>query len=158
MSQFTYTQETINTGISEIDEVEELRKNNILSLTLSGSPVTGSTVLKRGEKVYQVNGVTGTTASYANATAEGTIIEYTGNTTYLKGASGSFHYGSAGTQSIKGVESGTEYYVLGVTSTNINISIDPISGVDELENDVYGEKADTEINFSRDNPFSEECN
>jgi hypothetical protein len=113
--------------------------------------------LKRGDVVFQVNGVTGATAVYANATAEGTVIEYTGNTTYIKGVSGQFVAGSSGTQSVKNKINGVEYYLLDVDETNVNLSIDPISGVDEIENDIYAEEADNTLNFSRDNPFSEEC-
>jgi hypothetical protein len=154
---FTYSFEKIDTGVTEIDEIEEKRKYNMYSFTISGAPVTGSVALKRGDNIFQVNGVTGSTATYANATAEGTIIEYTGNTTYIKGISGTFVAGTSGTQSIKNVINGTEYYLLNVEETNVNLSIDPISGVSEIENDVYAEEADTTLNFSRDNPFSEEC-
>jgi hypothetical protein len=154
---FTYSFEKIDTGVTEIDEIEEKRKYNMYSFTISGAPVTGSVALKRGDNIFQVNGVTGSTATYGNATAEGTIIEYTGNTTYIKGISGTFVAGTSGTQSIKNVINGTEYYLLNVEETNVNLSIDPISGVSEIENDVYAEEADTTLNFSRDNPFSEEC-
>lgn len=154
---FTYSFEKIDTGVTEIDEIEEKRKYNMYSFTISGAPVTGSVALKRGDNIFQVNGVTGSNATYANATAEGTIIEYTGNTTYIKGISGTFVAGTSGTQSIKNVINGTEYYLLNVEETNVNLSIDPISGVAEIENDVYAEEADTTLNFSRDNPFSEEC-
>ena len=154
---FTYSFEKIDTGVTEIDEIEEKRKYNMYSFTISGAPVTGSVALKRGDNIFQVNGVTGSTATYANATAEGTIIEYTGNTTYIKGISGTFVAGNSGTQSIKNVVNGTEYYLLNVEETNVNLSIDPISGVSEIENDVYSEEADTTLNFNRDNPFSEEC-
>jgi len=154
---FTYSFEKIDTGVTEIDEIEEKRKYNMYSFTISGAPVTGSVALKRGDNIFQVNGVTGSNATYANATAEGTIIEYTGNTTYIKGISGTFVAGTSGTQSIKNVINGTEYYLLNVEETNVNLSIDPISGFAEIENDVYAEEADTTLNFSRDNPFSEEC-
>ena len=154
---FTYSFEKIDTGVTEIDEIEEKRKYNMYSFTISGAPITGSVALKRGDNIFQVNGVTGSTATYANATAEGTIIEYTGNTTYIKGISGTFVSGNSGTQSIKNVVNGTEYYLLNVEETNVNLSIDPISGVSEIENDVYAEEADTTLNFNRDNPFSEEC-
>lgn len=154
---FTYSFEKIDTGVTEIDEIEEKRKYNMYSFTISGAPVTGSVALKRGDNIFQVNGVTGSTATYAKATAEGTIIEYTGNTTYIKGISGTFVAGNSGTQSIKNVVNGTEYYLLNVEETNVNLSIDPISGVSEIENDVYAEEADTTLNFNRDNPFSEEC-
>jgi len=155
---FTYSYETIDTGFTDIDVVEEDRKHNMYAFTLSGAPVIGLSVLKRGEKVFQVAGITGASAAYANATAEAFIVEYTGNVTYVKGVSGNFVSGSSGTQSIKGVTSGVEYYILGVTSTNVNLGVDPISGYAEIENDIYADQADTEINFSRDNPFSEECN
>jgi hypothetical protein len=155
---FTYSYETIDTGFTDIDVVEEDRKHNMYAFTLSGAPVSGLSVLKRGEKVFQVAGITGASAAYANATAEAFIVEYTGNVTYVKGVSGNFVSGSSGTQSIKGVTSGVEYYILGVTSTNVNLGVDPISGYAEIENDIYADQADTEINFSRDNPFSEECN
>ena len=154
---FTYSYETIETGITEIDEVEEQRKHNMYAATLSSGPVTGTTILTRGEKIFQVSGVTGSTATYSNVTAEAIIVEYTGNTTYLKGVSGTFVSGTSGTQSIKGVTSGVEYYILGITTTNVNLAVDPISGYSEIENDIYAEKADSEIKFSRDNPFSEEC-
>jgi len=154
---FTYSFETIDTGFTDIDAVEEDRKHNMYKFTLSSGPVLGTAVLKRGETVFQVSGVTGATATYANATAEAIIVEYTGNATYVKGVSGTFVFGNPGTQSIKGVTSGVEYYILGATSTNVNLSIDPLSGYAEIENDTYAEKADTEINFTRDNPFSEEC-
>ena len=154
---FTYSFEKIDTGVTEIDEIEEKRKYNMYSFTISGAPITGSVALKRGDNIFQVNGVTGSTATYAKATAEGTIIEYTGNTTYIKGISGTFVSGNSGTQSIKNVVNGTEYYLLNVEETNVNLSIDPISGVSEIENDVYAEEADTTLNFNRDNPFSEEC-
>ena len=154
---FTYSFEKIDTGVTEIDEIEEKRKYNMYSFTISGAPITGSVALKRGDNIFQVNGVTGSTATYAKATAEGTIIEYTGNTTYIKGISGTFVAGNSGTQSIKNVVNGTEYYLLNVEETNVNLSIDPISGVSEIENDVYAEEADTTLNFNRDNPFSEEC-
>jgi hypothetical protein len=155
---FTYSYETIDTGFTDIDVVEEDRKHNMYAFTLSGAPVIGLSVLKRGEKVFQVAGITGASAAYANATAEAFIVEYTGNVTYVKGVSGNFVSGSSGTQSIKGVTSGVEYYILGVTSTNVNLGVDPISGYAEIENDIYADHADTKINFSRDNPFSEECN
>jgi hypothetical protein len=154
---FTYSYETIETGVTEIDDVEEKRKYNMLSFTLSSGPVTGTTVLRRGDLVFQVLGVTGNGATFANATAQGVIVEYTGNTTYIKGVTGTFVSGSSGTQSIKNKENGTEYYLLDVNETNVNLSVDPISGVGEIENDVYADEADNTLNFSRDNPFSEEC-
>lgn len=154
---FTYSFENIETGVDNIDEVEENRKYNMYLLTLSGAPISGSLILKRGDVIYQVAGVTGAGSTYANATAEATIVQYTGNSTYVKGVSGTFISGTSGTQSIKSTITGVEYYLLGVTQTNVNLSIDPVATVDEIENDVYGDAADNTLNFNKDNPFSEEC-
>ena len=154
---FTYSYENIDTGIDTVDEVQEKRKYNMYYFQVSGAPITGSTVLRRGDLIYQVLGTTGAGVTYPNATAEGTVVEVTGAFTYIKGISGTFATGPNGTQSIKSYNSNTEYYLLNYNSTNVNLSIDPIAGVDEIENDVYAEAADNELNFNRDNPFSEEC-
>lgn len=154
---FTYSYETIETGVTEVDDVEEKRKYNMISFTLSSGPITGTTVLRRGDLVFQVSGVTGSGSTFANATAQGVVVEYTGNTTYIKGVTGTFVSGSSGTQSIKNKDNGTEYYLLQVNETNVNLSVDPIAGVGEIENDIYADEADNTLNFSRDNPFSEEC-
>ena len=154
---FTYSYENIDTGIAPVDEVEEKRKYNMYEFQISGAPITGSTVFKRGDTVYQVYGVTGAGVTYSNATAEATIVEITGAFAYVKGVSGTFATGPSGVQSLKSYNSNTEYYLLNYNTTNVNLSVDPIAGIDEIENDIYAEAADNELNFSRDNPFSEEC-
>lgn len=153
---FTYSFETIDTGVDSIDEVQDQRKYNMYSFTISGAPVSGSSTFKRGDLLYQVDGVTGAGATYANATAEATVVEITGAFAYVKGVSGIFATGPSGTESVKNL-SGTEYYLLNYSQTNVNLSIDPIGGTDEIENDVYAEAADNELNFNKDNPFSEDC-
>lgn len=154
---FTYSFEDIETGIEMIDDVESDRKYNMYLFTISGAPVTGTSALKRGDIIYQVAGVTGTGSTYSNATAEGTVVQFVGNTTYIKGVSGTFVTGSAGSQTIKTTVSGVEYSLLDFKTTNVNLSIDPVAGINEIENDIYAKKAADELNFSRDNPFSEEC-
>lgn len=152
---FTYSLEDIDTGVREIDEVQDYRKQNMVIFTLSGSPVEGSSILQRGDLIYQVAGVTGSGATLANATAQGIVVEYTGNSTYIKGITGTFATGPSGTESIKSFS--TEYYLLDYDESNIVLSIDPKSGASGLENDEYAKLADNELNFSRDNPFSEDC-
>lgn len=154
---FTYSFENIETGIDTIDEVEEKRKNNMYYFQISGTPITGSSIFKRNEVIFQVSGVTGAGSTYANATAEGTIVEITGAFAYIKGVSGTFVTGPSGQETVKSKTRGIEYYLLDYNTTNVNLSVDPIAGVDEIENDLYAEAADNELQFSRDNPFSEEC-
>jgi len=154
---FTYSFEELDTGINNIDEVQDKRINNMYFFTISSGPVTGAATFKKNDKIFQVSGITGAGSTYANATAEGTIVELGGGFAYIKGVSGIFVTGPSGTESIKSKDYGTEYYLINYSTTNVNLSIDPISGVDEIENDIYAEKADREIDFTRDNPFSEEC-
>lgn len=153
---FTYSHEEIDTGISTVDVVQDDRIYNMYQFQISGAPVGGSTTFKRGDLVYQVAGVTGAGATYSNATAEAKIVEITGAFTYVKGVSGIFVTGPSGTQSVKNT-TGVEHYLLNYEITNVNLSLDPIAGLNQLENDVYSEAADNELNFSKDNPFSEEC-
>jgi hypothetical protein len=153
---FTYSHEDIDTGVSNIDVVEDDRTYNMYEFQISGAPVNGLTTFSRGDRVYQVRGITGAGATYSNASAEAVIVEINGAFTYVKGVSGTFATGPSGTQSIKNF-TGVEHYLLKYNITNVNLSIDPIAGVLELENDLYSKAADNELNFTRDNPFSEEC-
>ena len=154
---FTYSYEKIQTGIETVDEVEEKRRHNMYYFQISGAPITGSSTFKRGDLIYQVEGQTGAGVTYSNATAEATIVEITGAFTYVKGVSGIFATGPSGTQSVKSKNTNVEYYLLNYNETNVNLSVDPIGGIEEIENDIYAEAADNELNFSKDNPFSEDC-
>lgn len=154
---FTYSFETIETGVEEIDEVEDKRKYNMYYFQISGAPISGLTAFKRGDLIYQVDGITGPSSTYEARTAEATVVEITGAFTYVKGVSGIFATGPSGTQTVKGKITGREHYLLNYNVTNVNLSVDPISGVSEIENDIYAEAADNQLKFSRDNPFSEEC-
>lgn len=154
---FTYSFEDIDTGIDGVDEIQEKRKYNMYYFQISGAPITGSTTFKRNDIIYQVQGQTGAGVTYPNATAEGTIVQLTGAFAYVKGISGIFATGPSGTQSVKSASSNTEYYLLNYNATDVNLSVDPIAGVDEIENDLYADAADNELNFDKDNPFSEEC-
>jgi len=153
---FTYSHEDIDTGVSNIDVVEDDRTYNMYQFQISGAPISGLTTFSRGDTVYQVLGITGAGVTYSNASAEAVIVEINGAFTYVKGVSGTFATGPSGTQSIKNF-TGVEHYLLNYNITNVNLSIDPIAGVLELENDLYSKAADNELNFTRDNPFSEEC-
>ena len=154
---FTYSYEDIDTGISEIDKVQTLRDSFMIAVTLSGAPVTGSTTLQKGDLVYQVSGVTGESATLTNATAQGIVERYTGSITHIKGITGIFATGPSGFETIKSNNSGTEYYLLDYIETTINLPIDPTGGFGSSENDLYSRLGNTEINFTKDNPFSEDC-
>jgi hypothetical protein len=153
---FTYSYEEIDTNIPDIDDIASSRSYNLLKLSISESPIVGLTMINKGETVYQVNGVTGSSAAYVDRTASAIVSDIFSGGLLLREMSGTFLSSNNASQSIKGASTGAEFYVLGVTESNIIQPIDPVSGIEEVENDYYA-KQSAEINFSKDNPFSEEC-
>lgn len=151
---FTYSYENIDTGISQVDDIEDERRYNFTRMSLIQPGICGSSNFIKGEKVYQVSGVTGSTATFANATATAHIADITGNILLLRNISGTFV--DATTQTIKGLTSGREFYINGITQTDIVQTVDPAFKNDEIENDYYNNSYQ-KLNFSKDNPFSEEC-
>lgn len=156
---FTYSNEEIDTGITEIDSVEEARKENATKLflnLLSIGGITGAT-FTNAEIIYQVSGITGSTAAYSNATATATLLEgeygTTYNAMYVTNKNGTFNYGS--NMTVKGKDSGVEYYVTNVTTTNIEIPKDPKSEQSSQDNNTIDYQGNSIIDFTEKDPFSE---
>jgi len=156
---FTYSHEKIETGFEEVDEVYELRNSYADILGLTGNTISGITKYYNGEEVYQSTGYTGAGATLANASATGTIVELITKTTgvsdqmYITNKSGTFIAG----QTVKGTLSGAEYILHGVTSSIVNIAKDPVDPDLATNNDAIEREASYTIEFSADNPFSENC-
>jgi len=156
---FTYSHEEIDTGFTEIDEVYDLRNSYADLLDLNGNPISGITKYYNGEDVYQSSGYSGAGATLANATATGTLIEAvttsggTADKLYITNATGTFISG----QTVKGTLSGAEYILGGITSTNVNIAKDPVDNTIGTNNDAIQKQASYTIEFSANNPFSEDC-
>lgn len=165
---FTYSYETIDTGITEIDEVADVRSYNFLKATLQNPPISGS-AFQKGQYVFQVDGLTGINATFADSTAAAYIVDVTSNYILLRDINGTFLSGdvlvedgngntvSIGQQTIKGVSFDSEYIIAGITETNIMEAVDPTQEKDYTENDYYSDQAREEILFTPNNPFSEEC-
>jgi len=155
---FTYSHENIDTGFEEIDQVYELRNSYAEILGLTGNSISAFSNYSNGEKIYQSIGFTGSGATLSNSTATGTIVEFmsldTGqaSTIYLTNKTGTFIVG----HTVKGTISGAEYLVSGVTLSNVNIAKDPVDPDVGTNNDAIERNAYT-IEFSSDNPFSENC-
>jgi len=155
---FSYDEkQEIDTGIDDIDTVEDVRKEYILKLTL-GDRISGSSYVdyRTGEKVFQISGSTG--GSETDATATATVVDWDLDTKVLKisNVEGTLVTGSS-TESIKGSETSTEYYVSTKETTNVITVIDPeldtIAGDnEELE---YGIDLDDVFDFTETDPFSE---
>jgi hypothetical protein len=159
---FNYSYETINTGNSDIDGTQTERKEYLKQLRLSFTPI-GSTAnynFYNGEKIFQVAGVTGAGATFANATAVGTIIEFNysgGNTynyVYVADITGSF---LTGNQSVKGITSGVEYRISDVITSAVVVGRNPETDDPDRDNDAiaYKQEKDSIFDFTERDPFSE---
>jgi hypothetical protein len=151
---FTYSYENLDTGITEVDIIEDERRYNFLRVSLIQPGLNSSANFIKGEKLYQVSGVTGSDAKYDDATATAHVVDAVGNIVLLRNITGSFVDDPS--QTIKGLTSNNEFYINGITLTDIVQLVDPAFNNDELENDYYN-NAYQKLNFSKDNPFSEEC-
>jgi hypothetical protein len=149
----TIDNDEFNTGETDVDVVMTETKEAVYKFTLS-TEVTTDLSFYDGETIFQVRGVTGGT--YSNATAEAMCFKYddAANTMSIYGISGSFLYSS---QTIKGKDSGAEFYVTGITGTDIVIPITPIDSTAEGDNEHLKQSGDSLgiYDFTDIDPFSE---
>lgn len=156
---FTYSGETINTGITEIDVVEDDRKTYAQLAYVFLDAITGSNRIFDGELVFQVLGETGSDSILSAATSTATAIDFIRGVTrselYFTGLSGPISYGI--TQSIKGSVSGAEYYMKGVTAVTSDIVLakDPKTGTTVPDNESVQTEALHIFDFTDIDPFSE---
>lgn len=157
---FTYEGESIDTGITEIDEIEDVRKSYAILAPTSLYGFSGSTgnKLLTGENIYQVLGITGAGSTLGIATATATALRFIEGTTqsllYLTGISGTISY--ATTETIKGAISGAEYYLGGTYSvSNIVSQTDPVTGENVIDNDQLQTGGLNIFDFTDIDPFSE---
>lgn len=153
---FTYSNETIETGIDTVDEVESLRKMFLTKLTL-GNSASATTVFKVGDIVYQVAGVTN--GDYADATYTAVVADFVNGATkflYVSDQSGTLQTG-ASTQTILKENKTVRYFVTSSEQTAINATKDPQileSSGDNKELDLLQNKKDL-FDFTQTDPFSE---
>ena len=152
---FTYSNEKLETGMDDIDEVETLRKMYLTKITL-GSGITGTSFLK-GDTVYQVNGIT--FGNYSNATYTATVVDYIDGATdflYVSDGTGTLYAGIT-SQSVLNKNKTVGYYVSSSEVTNINASQYPHileSSGDNKELDIL-QNTNNLFDFTEKDPFSE---
>ena len=154
----TYTltqQDEIETGIEDVDVVEDDRKDYMVKLNL-GSRISTTVNYYEGEEVYQRSGFTGATAS--NATATATVVDWDLTNKILRVANieGTLATGSA-TESIVGSSSTAEYYLSSTETTNTIIIHEPQDNQPAGDNEDFEFDADFDniFDFSETDPFSE---
>ena len=149
----TIDNDEFNTGETDVDVITTETRENVYQFTLS-TQVTNGLSFYDGETVFQIAGVTGGT--YSNATAEATCFKYSSvdDTMKIYGISGSFYYSS---QTIKGKDSGAEFYVTGITGTDIVVPITPIDSSAGGDNQHIKQTGDSLqiYDFTDIDPFSE---
>lgn len=156
---FTYSNEDFDTGITEVDEVETDRIELATKLSLglrSILGITGATYIG-GETIYQVSGVTGTTAAFGNATATGTLLQViygpTYNAMYITNLNGTFESGA--NKTVKGKSSNIEYYINTVETSTVQIPKEPKTDLSSNDNDDIQYLGKDIIDFTETDPFSE---
>jgi hypothetical protein len=140
---FTYSHEEMDTGIPEIDDVFIKRTDYATMIGLTGFSISGVTHYIGGERVTQKNGSALVIEEISSAGKP--------NTLYLANITGAITSG----MTLAGVESGAVYTAFSATTTNINITKDPLNNA--LRNNDTLQKQSFAIEFSTDNPFSENC-
>jgi hypothetical protein len=155
---FTYNQEEIETGNTDIDNVVSENQEVITRLTLIPT-ISGQTLsFYVGEKIYQVNGTTGSGATLSNATSTGYITSPgTTGIAYVSATSGTVLSSASLIYTIKGDSSNLEFFVIskqtGVSLALVNSedrSLQGDNGDISLESKIKGL-----INYTESDPFSE---
>ena len=155
---FTYNQEEVTTGTTEIDNVVSENQEVITRLTLIPT-VSGQTQgFYIGEKIYQVSGVTGSGATLSNATFTAYIASHgTTGLAYISATTGSVLNSASLLHTIRGDSSNLEFYVIskqaGVTLAIVNDEDRSLQGDNadiSLESKIKGL-----INYTESDPFSQ---
>lgn len=159
---FTYSQEQIDTGFSDVDSLEDNRKEFSLKLSL-GTRISSSsyTNFYEGETVYQVSGQTAGSAvlasgsTSADATAKVVDWDSTNSLLYISGISGAVNVGGAN-DSIVGESSSAEYLLSTSTTTTIIVPTEATADV-AGDNEAIEFEIDSDgiFDFTDIDPFSE---
>jgi len=155
---FTYDQETVSTGITDIDAVQSENRQYTIQFQVTND-ITGITAhgYYAGETVYQVYGFTGANALEENATGTGIVAFKTNpaEIVNLINVTGNI----VGAQTLKGKESGIECtittnYGTSTTTMVLTNSEDGTPAGDNDEIETEATKLDL-FNFTETDPFSE---
>ena len=153
---FTYSQEDIDTGYTDIDTVEDSIQKFAVEFDL-GTQISTSTYTNffEGETIFQVLGVTDGSLESATATAVATDWAATSTKLTLTNIVGTISTASG--ETIKGAVSGAEYEINSSTTTTIIIPQEPADDQPAGDNDnleLFRDQDDI-FDFTDVDPFSE---
>ena len=153
---FTYSEEIIDTGYSDIDKIEDERKKFAIELDM-GTQISSSTYINyfEGETVFQVLG--STDASLVDATATAVVTDWDAATTKLTVTNVVGTLSTSANETVKGAVSKAEYELSSTTTTTLIIPNEPEDGGsmgDGEDIELLRDKDDI-LDFSETDPFSE---
>ena len=155
---FTYSQEDIDTGYSDIDTVEDSIQKFAVEFDL-GTRVSASTATNffEGETVFQVSGITADAALLSDATATAVATDWDSTLTKLTLTNIVGTISTATGQTIKGAVSGAEYEINSSTTTTLIIPQEPADSKPAGDNEdieLFRDQDDI-FDFTDVDPFSE---
>jgi hypothetical protein len=153
---FTYSQEVIDTGYSEIDKVEDERKYFAIELDM-GTRISADAYINyfEGETIFQVLGSTG--AALADATATAVVTDWDASTTKLTVTNIVGTLSTATSETVKGAVSSAEYELSSSTTTTVIIPHEPQDDAPAGDNEDFELLRDQDdiFDFTETDPFSE---
>jgi len=151
---FTYSLENIQTGLSGPNAVQDKVKEYAQVFTL-GSVVGSTSDFYRGETLYQVAGVSGSSSVYADATATATVIDWSRDSLELTISSDTGTFLTGANQTVKGRNSAAEYTLTTIASTNLVVPENIVTDKPDGDNSLFGLDSQGVIDFTEVDPFSE---
>lgn len=155
---FTYSGEEIDTGFTDVDKIESDRKKFAIELGL-GTRISGVTETNyfEGETVYQVSGITGSSALLGSASGTAVVTDWDSSTSKLTVTNIVGTISTATDETVKGAVSGAEYEVNSNTTTTLIIPQEPqdSSPVGDNEDLELTRDQDDIFDFTETDPFSE---
>jgi hypothetical protein len=156
---FTYSQETLDTGYSDVDVVEDTMNKYAVDLFL-GTRYSTEEDFIAGEIIYQVQGSSGPGMTLGDATTYATVMDWsqTGTTgsiriTNIYGPVGSFNKGASA--SVRGASSNAEYVIAEKVTTTVLVPSGMTGGaVGDNENLEFEVDMNNVFDLSDIDPFS----
>jgi hypothetical protein len=148
---FTYSLEKFQTGVCGPDQLHNT-KEYATEFTV-GTAVNSGPGYYLGETVFQAAGLTG--ATLGQATASATVVGWSLATSKLTVSSTSGSFITDGSETVRGNNSETEYYLTDSDTTNLVVPENVVSNVPDGDANTFGVEKQSILDFSETDPFSE---
>jgi hypothetical protein len=154
---FTYDHSIMDTGVTEIDDLEDESHRKTVEMILTGITGISAVSFYEGETAGQYNIVQGQTGVVGNTVlAQGTVVNYDASSKRLSITTDDTFI-TTQTTIIKGMDSNARWYLLGLTASNTLIPKNAVTEENYGDNDITSLKAkkDDIISYCETDPFSE---